>query len=732
MTETPLPFNDRVKSVSPMAGTTTMSTDFELTREDGLTIIRERADGSRSQLTLGIDYSFPSGLGNETGTSIELVAASLEGDRYILIGYHPEERLSDFLASISFDTNKINAQLDALTLIAQEHRRDLSRAWMSDYETQGRQLQVLTENRFWLSDADGNMKDGGSGDEISNAQGYAIDANAAKVAAQNAQTGAEVARTGAENAASYAATKAAEANASAVSSAASQSAAADSESAANAAAVTSVENATEAAMSAGTAVSSADSAATSAGAAASAQVSAEAARDQILALYDVFDDRYLGEKSSDPATDNDGDPLVGGALYFNSTTGVMMVYTGSAWVAAYVSGTGFVTKTGDTMTGPLKLPAGATGDQAIRADEVAHEVLRDFGDYYSTSGGLNIDTDCVAGFKALVSVTSSTGTFPPTPSNFWHIQVENIYSTDLGQRLMMRAVKYMATDPLASDDAPTIYVRYKGTTTWGPWTRIVTDRGGEFKGGISFGSNYGASNVDLSKHLALFSTTIGFSVAASDILSSVTTATGTFRWYFGTTLKGTVSNSGHWYFGNHAYIDAYRTGNGAAILGFKTRGAGPFDGASIIADGGTDGVAGSSTLNAVCASFSINGNIVLHSGDLISQAEAEAGVETEPRVWSAERVAQAITALAPAAPVGLYTGSDSEETDFPVGHIVSFKASANVARNATVTLRLSGPAGGPEYRNSGAGTVLAGTWKARGITQWLSSSDQKYLAQRVS
>jgi hypothetical protein len=60
--------------------------------------------------------------------------------------------------------------------------------------------------------------------------------------------------------------------------------------------------------------------------AAAAKVLAEAA-------YDDFDDRYLGAKSSDPTTDNDGDPLVTGALYFNSTSGVMKVYDGSAWVA---------------------------------------------------------------------------------------------------------------------------------------------------------------------------------------------------------------------------------------------------------------------------------------------------------------------------------------------------------------------------------------------------------------
>jgi hypothetical protein len=69
-----------------------------------------------------------------------------------------------------------------------------------------------------------------------------------------------------------------------------------------------------------------------------AQTAAEAARDAALAALDNFDDRYLGEKASDPTLDNDGDALVAGALYFNTTSNIMKVYTGSAWVAAYVSG----------------------------------------------------------------------------------------------------------------------------------------------------------------------------------------------------------------------------------------------------------------------------------------------------------------------------------------------------------------------------------------------------------
>jgi hypothetical protein len=85
-------------------------------------------------------------------------------------------------------------------------------------------------------------------------------------------------------------------------------------------------------------------AATSASAAQSAQTAAETARDQTLTAYDNFDDRYLGAKTSDPSVDNDGNALVAGALYFNSSLGSMKVYTGSAWVDAYAAGSSFLAK----------------------------------------------------------------------------------------------------------------------------------------------------------------------------------------------------------------------------------------------------------------------------------------------------------------------------------------------------------------------------------------------------
>jgi hypothetical protein len=74
------------------------------------------------------------------------------------------------------------------------------------------------------------------------------------------------------------------------------------------------------------AAGSASAASGSASAAAASAVSAAAS-------YDAFDDRYLGEKASDPTLDNDGNALLTGALYFNTVSNAMKVYTGSAWSA---------------------------------------------------------------------------------------------------------------------------------------------------------------------------------------------------------------------------------------------------------------------------------------------------------------------------------------------------------------------------------------------------------------
>lgn len=64
--------------------------------------------------------------------------------------------------------------------------------------------------------------------------------------------------------------------------------------------------------------------------------------NSVITIYDQFDDRYLGPKVSDPSTDNDGAALVTGALYFNTTSNIMKVWTGTQWTGVISTTSGFV------------------------------------------------------------------------------------------------------------------------------------------------------------------------------------------------------------------------------------------------------------------------------------------------------------------------------------------------------------------------------------------------------
>jgi hypothetical protein len=68
------------------------------------------------------------------------------------------------------------------------------------------------------------------------------------------------------------------------------------------------------------------------GSAVSADAAAAAASATAAAAsYDSFDDRYLGAKSTAPSVDNDGNALAAGALYWNTTSSAMQVWSGTTW-----------------------------------------------------------------------------------------------------------------------------------------------------------------------------------------------------------------------------------------------------------------------------------------------------------------------------------------------------------------------------------------------------------------
>lgn len=101
-------------------------------------------------------------------------------------------------------------------------------------------------------------------------------------------------------------------------------------------------------------------AANNAAEAAASAVAAAAAASNAEIAFDSFDDRYLGSKASDPTTDNDGNPLLTGALYWNTTATEMRVWNGSSWQVAVGSLVGNA-DTATKLQTPRTITIGNTG-----------------------------------------------------------------------------------------------------------------------------------------------------------------------------------------------------------------------------------------------------------------------------------------------------------------------------------------------------------------------------------
>jgi hypothetical protein len=80
-----------------------------------------------------------------------------------------------------------------------------------------------------------------------------------------------------------------------------------------------------------------------------AAANSENARIAAENAFDLFDDRMLGAHASDPATDNDGNPLQEGSIYFNTTIDKWKSYRNGSWFALIPEDvvTGFNGRTGE-------------------------------------------------------------------------------------------------------------------------------------------------------------------------------------------------------------------------------------------------------------------------------------------------------------------------------------------------------------------------------------------------
>ncbi len=162
-------------------------------------------------------------------------------------------------------------------------------------------------------------------------------------------------------------------------------------------------NSSNSAVASANSAAASDASATASAASASSSAASAAAA---AAALDNFDDRYLGPKTSDPTVDNDGNPLITGALYYRTTTPAgMRVWDGAQWLAAsaasqaslvtyeYIATAGQTTFTGnDTNNVPLSYTVGGVV-------VTINGVVQNPGEDYTASNGVSIVLAAPASFN---------------------------------------------------------------------------------------------------------------------------------------------------------------------------------------------------------------------------------------------------------------------------------------------------------------------------------------------
>ena len=329
-------------SFSGNGSLTTFAYSFKIFDQDDLTVILRAADGTETVQTITTHYTV-TGVGSASGGNVVFGSAPASGVTVVILREQPFTQGLDLVPNDPFPAASLEEALDKLVFMAQKHEEELGRA------IKGSRTNVISNSEFTVSATDRANKVfsfDGSGNlavtqELGTFKGnwatsttYAVrdivkdtsTNNIFLVNTAHTSSGAQPLTTNANSAKYDLIVDAASATTSATNAAASATTATTKASEAATSATTATTKASEASTSATNAATSATSAASSATSAASSATSAAAS-------YDSFDDRYLGAKSSDPTVDNDGDALIDGALYFDTTNNVLKVYDlgGTAW-----------------------------------------------------------------------------------------------------------------------------------------------------------------------------------------------------------------------------------------------------------------------------------------------------------------------------------------------------------------------------------------------------------------
>jgi len=323
-------------SYSGNGSNTTFAYGFYIPASTDIQVIVRSSTGTetvKSEGTGSTNYSI-TGVGNSSGGNVVFVTAPLNTETVVLRRNTAKTQATDYVANDPFPAETHEDALDKLTIIGQDLQEQVDRSLKLS------RTNTMTSTEFTVGATDRASKIlafDSSGElsvtqELGTVKGnwaastaYVVRDIVKDTSTNNificltahTSSGSQPLTSNTDSAKWSLLVDAASATTSATNAASSATAAASSASAAS----TSASNAS---TSASTASTQATNASNSASAAATSATNAATS-------YDNFDDRYLGAKSSDPSADNDGDSLITGAKYFNTSNNVMMVYNGSAW-----------------------------------------------------------------------------------------------------------------------------------------------------------------------------------------------------------------------------------------------------------------------------------------------------------------------------------------------------------------------------------------------------------------
>jgi len=364
---------------------TQFTVPFEFFSDADLLVVHTNAGGVDTTLSLASNPSSVSqysvsGAGESGGGSITLGSGATAGDKYTIQRNLSLERTTDFPTSGTFPIETLNTELDKIVALLQqaEVKINLSPKASSSTSTAfGLTFPELVANKLLTVNSAGDGLEfsqeigtfkGNWGASTSYVQRDIVKDTSTNnifiALTSHTSSGSQPLTTNTDSAKWSLLVDAASATTSATNAASSATASANS-----------------ATASANSATASANSATASASSATSAAAS-----------YDSFDDRYLGAKSSEPSVDNDGDALVTGALFFDTTANATKVWTGSAWQTVTVSASNQTN---------INTVAGISSNVTTVAG-IASNV--------TSVAGVSSDVTTVAGIASNVSTVAADGT----------------------------------------------------------------------------------------------------------------------------------------------------------------------------------------------------------------------------------------------------------------------------------------------------------------------------------